>query len=101
MLFTKFLNTIKDYSHEVDDLQTVNALVNSAFKDWIASKGIGQVVVLENGKIISVAGEERFTQVKNQGGFPEHAINWIYSYNSELYFYQYLMYKKPSYQRLM
>ena len=52
MPFTKFLNTIKDYSHEVDDLQTVNALVNSAFKDWIASKGIGQVVVLENGKII-------------------------------------------------
>ena len=26
--------------------------MNSAFKDWIASKGIGQVVVLENGKII-------------------------------------------------
>ena len=52
MPFTKLLNTIKDYSHEVDDLQTVNALVNSAFKDWIVSKGIGQVVVLENGKII-------------------------------------------------
>ena len=52
MPFTKLLNTIIDYSHEVDDLQTVNALVNSAFKDWIASKGIGQVVVLENGKII-------------------------------------------------
>ena len=52
MSFTKLLNTIRDYSHEVDDLQTVNSLVNSAFKDWIASKGIGQVVVLENGKII-------------------------------------------------
>ena len=52
MSFTKLLNTIRDYSHEVDDLQTVNALVNSAFKDWIASKGIGQVVVLESGKII-------------------------------------------------
>ena len=52
MSFTKLLNTIRDYSHEVDDLQTVNSLVNSAFKDWIASKEIGQVVVLENGKII-------------------------------------------------
>ena len=52
MSFTKLLNTIRDYSHEVDDLQTVNSLVNSAFKDWIASKGIGQVVVLENRKII-------------------------------------------------
>ena len=52
MSFTKLLNTIRDYSHEVDDLQTVNSLVNSAFKDWIDSKEIGQVVVLENGKII-------------------------------------------------
>ena len=52
MSFTKLLNTIRDYSHEIDDLQTVNVLVNSAFKDWIASKGIGQVVVLESGKII-------------------------------------------------
>ncbi|SVB57139.1 uncharacterized protein METZ01_LOCUS209993 [marine metagenome] len=52
MSFTKLLNTIRDYSHEIDDLQTVNVLVNSAFKGWIASKGIGQVVVLESGKII-------------------------------------------------
>lgn len=37
--------------------------------------------LLVNGKITSMASEERFTNVKNQGGFPKNAVKWILTYN--------------------
>ena len=31
----------------------------------------------ENGKILGLVSEERFTKVKNIGGFPYHSVNWL------------------------
>ncbi|GBF48838.1 carbamoyl transferase [Leptospira ryugenii] len=36
---------------------------------------------LKDGKIISLVSEERFTNVKNQGGFPIHSLKWILTEN--------------------
>jgi carbamoyltransferase len=33
--------------------------------------------LLQDGKIEAIVSEERFTRVKNQGGFPHHSIKWI------------------------
>jgi len=35
--------------------------------------------LLENGKILGMASEERFTRSKSQGGFPLHAVKWLLS----------------------
>ena len=37
--------------------------------------------LLNNGKILGMASEERFTKVKNQGGFPIKAIQWLLDEN--------------------
>ena len=37
--------------------------------------------LLDNGEITSMASEERFTNIKNKGGFPKNAVNWILKYN--------------------
>lgn len=37
---------------------------------------------LKDGEIVSMVSEERFTNIKNQGGYPEKSINWIMSVNS-------------------
>lgn len=34
------------------------------------------VGILIDGKLVAAAAEERFTRVKNQGGFPHHALRW-------------------------
>lgn len=38
--------------------------------------------IFENGKILGMASEERFTKKKNQGGFPLHAIKWLLEANN-------------------
>jgi carbamoyltransferase len=37
----------------------------------------GTACLFEDGKILGMASEERFTKVKNQGGFPKNTIKWL------------------------
>ena len=36
---------------------------------------------LEDGKLVSMVSEERFTNKKNQGGYPVNSIQWILQSN--------------------
>jgi len=38
-------------------------------------------VFIDEGKVISMVSEERFTNKKNQGGFPKNALQWILDQN--------------------
>lgn len=39
------------------------------------------ICYLQKGKLISLISEERFTNIKNQGGFPRHSVEWILESN--------------------
>lgn len=36
--------------------------------------------LLQDGKVVAIVSEERFTRVKNQGGFPTESIKWLLRY---------------------
>ncbi len=52
MSFTHLLNTIQSYRREINDLQTVTNLLNDAFSDWLALKGIGRIAALDGGQLV-------------------------------------------------
>ena len=41
----------------------------------------GTACLLNNGEILGMVSEERFTQTKNKGGFPINAIKWLLNDN--------------------
>jgi carbamoyltransferase len=40
------------------------------------------VCYLKDGRVISLVSEERFTDIKNQGGYPVNAVNWCLKVNN-------------------
>ena len=60
MSFTNLLNTLQSYRREIrrvelvetSHLQTITNLLNDAFSDWLALKGIGRIATLDGGKLV-------------------------------------------------
>jgi hypothetical protein len=50
--FINLLNTIRSYHQVISDNKALTNLLNDAFSDWLASKGIGRIALLDNGKLI-------------------------------------------------
>ena len=52
MSFINLLNAVRSYHQAIEDSHVLTDLLNGAFSDWLASRGLGRVALLDNGKLI-------------------------------------------------
>ena len=72
MSFTDLLNTIQDYRQEIEDSHTITELINDAFSDWLSTKGISRVALLDSGKLLLNINGRLASAPRRFGGIPLH-----------------------------
>ena len=72
MSFTDLLNTIQDYRQEIEDSHTITELINDAFSDWLSTKGISRVALLDSGKLLLNINGRLASAPRRVGGIHRH-----------------------------